>query len=422
MGLLRTLDGAVGPYGSPVLDGFGTADSTPIIAGWSAGIGSSPPGGDGIITVAGTATRPAAGSYRHADHYSKGGTFGGGTQACEVWAELAGVASSQEFQLTAMLTSPGSGSGNDYSLYVDWSSGGGSPTVSANRRNLTVHSNIIASFSQSLAAGDALALVVIPSGANVTLEIWHRTVSGSWSKIANATDTSPLTTAGYLGVGFAGGQGFKARVFGGGNVTAGSALTQDINDSVTMSDAVALEQGKGVVDTLSLADALTFERAITLADTLGLTDALAFERAISLVDSLGISDNIAAERGLALAVGDSLGLADSLTPETGKGVSIDDTVSLADALRFDRGLVIADNVSLSDALAKTFHMNIADAVSLADAIDAASEYQVVIIDSLAVSDFVVTELGGVEPPSDTNRRLIYIRQGFYRRRGRSIEP
>ncbi len=197
-----------------------------------------------------------------------------------------------------------------------------------------------------------------------------------------------------------------------------------IDDTLSLADALQFDREMVLADTAALADSLSFDQQKVIADNLALADALAFARELFLTDTVGLSDSLTAERGLALAIDDTVSLADLLTTESGKGVSVNDTVSLADALVFDRGLVISDNVSLADALAKTFNMNLADSVAMADAITPAQGYNILIVDSAAVADFispVLTPGGG--PPPTTKRRLIYVRQGFFRRgTGRHIEP
>jgi hypothetical protein len=223
----------------------------------------------------------------------------------------------------------------------------------------------------------------------------------------------------------------------------GSLAAQSQIPRVTITSAGGTDHEVPIDDTLSLSDSIAISRANVLADTLGLADALTMERAVALLDSIGLSDSLSTAKGVALAIDDTLALADLVDAAKIKAVQIDDTLSLADllttaaektatindsvtlsdAIVFDRNVVILDNVSLADAIAKTFGISLSDSLALADAIDAVHgrAHEVLIVDSVAISDFITTELGGT-PPADTNRRLIYIRQGFYRRRGRSIEP
>lgn len=222
---------------------------------------------------------------------------------------------------------------------------------------------------------------------------------------------------------------------------AGSALTQNVNDSVTMSDATALGRGLTIGDTVTPADALAFDRAIVVADSVTPADALAFDRAMLLADSVAMSDGVTAARGLnqsvadsvtmsdalsrefgvnpadtlaladalvfdrGLSLADSLAIADSATPArglvvtvgdsvtmsdaaptfiTGKGVTIDDTLAIADALSFDRAIVVADVVALADAVSFQRAINLADAVTMADAISRG--FGVNPADALAIAD------------------------------------
>lgn len=126
----------------------------------------------------------------------------------------------------------------------------------------------------------------------------------------------------------------------------GTAHTVNVDDTVSIADAIPLTQGKVIADTVSLADALAFARELGLADTLSLADAVALGRGLGLADTVSLAD-------------------DAVTL-LGKQAFIDDTVSLADALAFVRGLGIDDTLSLSDALAFTRSLVFADTVGIAD--------------------------------------------------------
>jgi hypothetical protein len=386
MSLLFTNDGAEGPYGSPVLDGFGAADATPPPINWSAGSGYVDGAGDGLVTIAGTLTRRSAGAYRQGAHYSRGGTYGGGTQAVEAWVEFAAVASGQEFAIKLMITSPTDATGNDYGFYIDWSGGGANPVFTVNRRNAGSFTSVVASVtSVSLAAGDSVGITLEPNGANLDCEIWKKSPGGSWTSIGTGTDTSPLSTAGYFAIQGAGGQGFKSRVFGGGNVTppsTGDDWEEFPADSVTMSDAISVAIGKGIADTVGLADALSFEFSKAVADSVGLADAIALGREIVFGDTVGLSDLATPERGIIVGVDDSVTMSDTLQKFDYEKLIAESALSIADAIRFDRENAIGDTVGLSDAASIGIGKVIAEA-------------------ALSLSDFITVETGKGVSPSDT---------------------
>ena len=157
---------------------------------------------------------------------------------------------------------------------------------------------------------------------------------------------------------------------------SGTAWTQPVDDTLSLSDAQALDRGEVIPDTLSLSDAQafvgTFER--TIPDTVTPSDALALARDIHVDDSVSMSD---------LA-----------TPQSGKSAAVDDSVSLSDAQALDRGLTIADSVSMSDAQAFAREIHVADSVTMSDALAFAGEIH--LADSVSMSDLCdpVKETGG----------------------------
>ena len=165
--------------------------------------------------------------------------------------------------------------------------------------------------------------------------------------------------------------------------SAGANLTQDVNDSVTPSDAQTFGFGRGIADTLSLADALVFERQLVIPDTLSLADALALGRELVLPDTLSLSDSITAERGLVVNIDDSVSPSDSLTG-FGYGRTLDDLLDIADAFKFDRTMLLADAAGLADAIALGMGLGLSDSVTPSDSL--ATESGRGIDDSITVAD------------------------------------
>jgi hypothetical protein len=129
---------------------------------------------------------------------------------------------------------------------------------------------------------------------------------------------------------------------------------------------------QNIDDTLSLDDALSFERALALADTLSLADSLAFQRAITIAETLSLADNLTAETGKSVSIADSVSLSDSLAFAFERAITIEDVVSLADALSFERAITVADVLSIADSLSTSsgvpHEVVINDILSLVDAL------------------------------------------------------
>lgn len=120
------------------------------------------------------------------------------------------------------------------------------------------------------------------------------------------------------------------------------------NDSLALSDAAAIGQGKAVADTLALTDASSLGQGKGIADAMALADEFTrvHEAARSVDDSLALTDALAVGRGSVLA--DTLSLSDLLTAVVSKTVQIDDSVALADARGFNFDKALADLLALTD--------------------------------------------------------------------------
>lgn len=105
--------------------------------------------------------------------------------------------------------------GSSYALQVN-------PTTSPDtwqfaRLDAGTPSNIGASFSQNVSAGDSLGLRVTGTGTTVTLEAWYKPSGGSWTSLGTRTDSAAgrITAAGYVGISL-GGTAVRGDDFGGG--------------------------------------------------------------------------------------------------------------------------------------------------------------------------------------------------------------
>lgn len=103
---------------------------------------------------------------------------------------------------------------------------------------------------------------------------------------------------------------------------AGTDHTAGPNDSLALSDAAAIGQGKAVADSLALTDASSLGQGKGIADATALADELTrvHEAARSVDDSLALTDALAIGRGSVLA--DTLSLSDFISTDlVGAGVS-----------------------------------------------------------------------------------------------------
>lgn len=129
-------------------------------------------------------------------------------------------------------------------------------------------------------------------------------------------------------------------------VSGGSALTQTINDSVTMSDALAMGVGLSLSEAVALADAIAFGYGLRIDDSVTTADAIAAGVGLGLADSVTMADALSFSPGLGLA--DSVTMSDSQS--FGIGLGISDVVSLAESLVFGEGLSLSEALAVTDSL------------------------------------------------------------------------
>lgn len=129
---------------------------------------------------------------------------------------------------------------------------------------------------------------------------------------------------------------------------SGTAYTQSLSDTITLSDAKVLGIGLIKADTITLSDSLSrvWTAFLSLSDTVTLSDAIA--NAISLVkaDIVSMSDAIANAVGKLLS--DTISLSDAIANAIGKVVS--DTITMTDSAIKSIGKFLSDTFSLSDTI------------------------------------------------------------------------
>lgn len=103
------------------------------------------------------------------------------------------------------------------------------------------------------------------------------------------------------------------------------------------------------------------------------------EHDMKVDDTLALSDEVAVLFEKVIA--DTLALSDFI--EAGKAASVDDTLALSDAVRLDVTMTLAEALALADALAVEFQKVVGDTLAITDAISSASiGFNVTIADTL----------------------------------------
>lgn len=185
---------------------------------------------------------------------------------------------------------------------------------------------------------------------------------------------------------------------------SGSALTQNVNDTLTLADAISLGPGLGLSETIALADARQFDIGLNLSEAIPLTEVVSLGFSTTIADTLTLADSLQANLGKEVTINDTLTLADSLAFGLGPGLS--DTLALADTVRFDIGKGLADTLGLADSTSFGVGLGLSDAAALADAV--AFGYGLGISDALGLSDFADPQIttGGAALTLDLADTLI----------------
>jgi hypothetical protein len=198
-----------------VLDNFNRANGG-LGANWTAGLYS----GTTAPTIISNTAGISAGALFHEVHWNAASY----TES-EVYATIATPpATGQYVYVWARGQSLGTTGADGYQLLIERSAGTDAWTLS---RVIDEVETALATRSQEVSAGDAFGLVVLGTGATVTLQIWYRANGGSWTQLgADVSDTSGsrIIAAGRIGFGF---NANTTRVddFGGGEQTAAGTYT-----------------------------------------------------------------------------------------------------------------------------------------------------------------------------------------------------
>lgn len=142
------------------------------------------------------------------------------------------------------------------------------------------------------------------------------------------------------------------------------------SDSVTMSDANAKTVGKGLSDSVTATEAHAATLSKVLADSVASSDAVANTLTKNLTDSVTVVDS------------------------TTKAISLvkGETISVADAVAKMMGVSKADTAGITDAIAKALTKSISDSVTISDDLQPTHGHALQLGDSVGASDTVVKNI------------------------------
>ena len=149
-------------------------------------------------------------------------------------------------------------------------------------------------------------------------------------------------------------------------VASGEELTQDLSDSISMTDLQISKPILNKSDSISMSDAYSMLFGINKPDSITLSDNIAKLLSTTKSDSISMSDVI----DLVIIIityknlSDSISMSDSTALSF--GLSKSDQISLSDIVSKNTGMNKADTVSMSDVLIKGIGVPKSDSISLSD--------------------------------------------------------
>jgi hypothetical protein len=148
---------------------------------------------------------------------------------------------------------------------------------------------------------------------------------------------------------------------------AGGQLTKNLDETLTLSDAVVRGFGMSRADSLTLSDAIVKSFGMSRSDTITLSDAIAKLISTTKADTITLSDSFNAIITLILALSDTITLSDARTRAI--GLSKADSITLSDAIAKAVAFTRADTITLSDSInvIKALILSLSDSITLSDA-------------------------------------------------------
>lgn len=174
--------------------------------------------------------------------------------------------------------------------------------------------------------------------------------------------------------------------------SSGSEIDENLSDTLTMSDALGLGYGEGMVEQLSLSDATGLGYGFAITDQMTMTDSDVVVLGMTevIADTLVLSD--ALEVGYGNATVDSLTFVDAAG--VGYGFQIADQLVLSEAvtLVFSFQEIFAETLTLADAESLGYGFSITDQLTMADVLGLG--YGDALTDQLVLSDSFSEQLSG----------------------------
>lgn len=177
-------------------------------------------------------------------------------------------------------------------------------------------------------------------------------------------------------------------------------LVKLFSDSLTLSDSLAIGYGNALTDSLTLSDALAIGYGNVFTDTVVLSDFQSLGFGLLTVDSLTLSDSLIV--GYGDLITDTLTLSDAFSSflnQPGLTETLSDFLTMADALLLGYGDSIADQLTLNEQLGVGYGNATSDSLTLSDSVASLLGLAEVLSDTLSLSDSLLVGYG--LQPTDT---------------------
>jgi hypothetical protein len=175
-------------------------------------------------------------------------------------------------------------------------------------------------------------------------------------------------------------------------VAQGGSLTQDLADSLTLSDIITSEVAKIASDSFTLSDIRTFDLSRLTEDLLSLSDTIAKDATRDITDSLTASDGFSTEASYVRSIADGVNLSDDLIKDFFG--SLIDSITLSEDVSFEKAILkdIADTLTLSDdSSLREIGKGLTDVLTLSE--ELSNSVETLKSDSITLSDEEYKALG-----------------------------
>jgi len=170
--------------------------------------------------------------------------------------------------------------------------------------------------------------------------------------------------------------------------SGGQNLTQDLSDTLTLSESLKHDVGVKLTETLNLAEALRTDEEAKLTDTLSLAESISVKPGVVLSETLNLSESISSALGLQQALSDTLTLNEDLKHDI--GVKLTDTLALAESIASEIGIVLSETLNLSESTAMEIGVKLTEALNLAESIAEVLGINIPLSDTLNLSESIST--------------------------------